>query len=315
MNTFASRDLKQRSAQQVNPGFVKLVVLHSAVSVGLLFLLSLLNLMLSDSISGYQGLDGMGAVSILQTIQSVLSTGANLLLPFWEVGILYAALRTYRRFGPVLRYYLLLIVLYFAVLMVCANLVTPLASLLPLPPTLMQLATELDMSSPDAVEQFAAAFAALPPEELLPYLTGVSLLIFVPYSIISLHLSYRFRFAPYLLVDEHRSKALVAMMHSNYLTKGHKWELFKLDLSFWWYYLLQLMISAIPLLPDLMVMLGVPLPVSADVLYLCCYGVYGVALLVLVYFAGAYVQLTYTAFLEQLRTPAESPDISELPEG
>ncbi len=49
---------------------------------------------------------------------------------------------------------------------------------------------------------------------------------------------YRYRMAVYVLLDHPDYTASQALRESCVLTDGHKWELFKLDLSFLWYYLL-----------------------------------------------------------------------------
>lgn len=52
---------------------------------------------------------------------------------------------------------------------------------------------------------------------------------------------YRYRMAVYVLLDHPDYTASQALRESCVLTDGHKWELFKLDLSFLWYYLLSVL--------------------------------------------------------------------------
>lgn len=316
------RILKQQASDRLCPEFRKLTLLHGAVTMGVLLLMTAAGLLLGRAINSHQGLSGMGSIGILQTVQSVLSTGVNLLLPFWEVGILYAAMRTLRgqntdfpmlrqgfiRFGSMLCYYLLLMLLYMGVAFACMNLLMPVMVMLPIPPTLQEALLMMDMSALESPEQIYALLATIPQSEMLSYTLRILAVFAVPYFAVIIHLHYRFRFTPYLLLDEHPSRTLVSFVHSNRLTKGSKWKLMKLDLSFWWYYLLQAAASAIVFLPDALTALGITLPLPADVLYLLCYGIYALGSLALTWFAGAYVQLTYATALEQLRTLPPSPE-------
>ncbi|NLC72488.1 MAG: DUF975 family protein [Ruminococcaceae bacterium] len=65
-----------------------------------------------------------------------------------------------------------------------------------------------------------------------------SLLLYFP-GIIA---AYRYRLAPYLLIDNPHMSALDCIRESKRLMKGHKWELFVLDLSF----ILWQLLTAIP---------------------------------------------------------------------
>lgn len=311
------RYLKQQAAERLCPEFRKLTLLHAAVTMGVLFLLAVLGVLLDRAINSHQGLSGMAGIGILQTVQSVLSTGVNLLLPFWEVGIVYAAMRTIRRqdapfpvlrqgflrFGPFLRYYLLLSLLFTGVAIACMNLLMPAMMLLPIPPSLQEMMLQMDMTTLEDPEQLYALLSAIPHSEMVSYTVRMLAIFTLPYFAVILHLHYRFRLAPFLLLDETPSRALPALMQSNQLTRGEKWQLFKLDLSFWWYYLLQVAASAIVFLPEILTALGATLPMPADALYLLCYGVYALCALAIAWFAGPYFQLTFASAYEQLLPP------------
>lgn len=311
------RHLKQQAADRLCPEFRKLTLLHTAVTMGVLFLLAILGVVLERAINSHQGLSGMAGIGMLQTVQSTLSAAVNLLLPFWEVGIVYAAMRTVRRqdaafpvlrqgflrFGPMLRYYLLLTLMFIGVAIACMNFLMPAMVLMPIPPSFQEMMLQMDMTVLEDPEQFYAMLSAIPYSEMVSYTVRILAICTLPYFAIILHLHYRFRFAPFLLLDETPSRALPALVYSNQLTRGHKWQLFKLDLSFWWYYLLQAAASAIVFLPDILTALGATLPLPADALYLLCYGVYALCSLAIAWFAGAYVQLTFATAYEQLLPP------------
>ncbi len=71
------------------------------------------------------------------------------------------------------------------------------------------------------------------------YIMLWSCLFFVP----GLIAAYRYRFAPYLLFDHPEMSAAQALRESCRLTRGQKGTLFRLDLSFWYYYILFLLAS------------------------------------------------------------------------
>lgn len=318
MNVLQSKELKQRAALRLNEasGFRKTVVLHSAVSLGALIAVMVLDLLLSNAMNQTGGLSGIGARSVLGTVQGVLSTAVNILLPFWELGILYTAVRTarqqthsfsmltrgFQRLGPVLRYYLVQLGILFAVLTVCLNVVMFFTSWIPMPEGLQTALTQLD---PTAISDPEQLLTQLPMDLLLSYLAPVLILFTLIYCGVLIHLGYRFRLSQYLLLDEEKTGAVAALGTSNRLTQHSKWSLFKLDVSFWWYYLLQLLASALAYGPELLSLAGVTLPISPGVASILFYALYAGASLALSWWAGAYVQTTYACAYEQLCTPPE----------
>ena len=79
-----------------------------------------------------------------------------------------------------------------------------------------------------------------------------SLLFIIP-GIIA---AYRYRLAIYVLLDDQDLTASEAINVSKRLTSGHKLELFILDLSFWWYYLLIALASSFTLAENFSTLLG-----------------------------------------------------------
>ena len=68
-----------------------------------------------------------------------------------------------------------------------------------------------------------------------------SLLFIVPGII----LAYAYRQSMYLLIDHPEYGAVKCLKESRRLMKGHKWELFGLDLSFFWWFLLEAVASPV----------------------------------------------------------------------
>lgn len=316
MNVLQSAGLKRRAAtllEQTRPEYRKLVTIHAAVSFGVLLVISLIQLLLNLSMTNEAGISGIGTSAIFTTAKATLGVISGILLPFWEVGVLYTSVRVVRRqeaefthltrglrrWGVVLRYYLLLLMLYFGVLMLLTNVLPIVMNFLPLPQALENAIKAMD---PAEITDPIALIEALPMKALMAYLLPITILFMVVFAGILIWLSYRFRMSQYLLMDDPAVPALPALVLSNQMTKGYKWSLCKLDLSFWWYYLLQFAASAISFAPELLELAGVSLPIAADVQFFLFQGLYSLASVAVVWFFGAYVQTTYACAYDTLRS-------------
>lgn len=232
----------------------KLMLLHTGVALGIALIISVLNLILTRQIDTTGGLAGLGLRSILETIQSLLETGSNLALPFWETGILAAAylwatrqpaenatvLMGFRRFGPVLRLRLLqglvstllaMGVVYFSSMV---YLMTPWSNTV-----VAEIETMLG-SGAEAME----AIDALTPEmmgQLVLKMKPLMILCAVLLLVILVPILYRMRFAPYLQMQQERVGARAAIAESFRMTRKNCLALLKLDLRFWWFYVLQIL--------------------------------------------------------------------------
>jgi hypothetical protein len=81
-------------------------------------------------------------------------------------------------------------------------------------------------------------------------------------------LLYRFRMAEYVILENKGIRGMGAMILSAGLLRRRCWQLFKLDLRFWWYYGLKLLCMLLLYGDLLLPMLGVALPVGGDAVYL-----------------------------------------------
>ena len=120
MSTLNRYALKETAAQRLAQATYdpqRLVLLHTGAVVALTLVLSAINYILQLQISDAGGLSGLGTRTVLSTIQMLLQLGQLVLLPFWQFGLIHAALRIcrqeeatpdtllggFRRFGPLLR--------------------------------------------------------------------------------------------------------------------------------------------------------------------------------------------------------------------
>lgn len=290
----------------------RLVLLHTLISLGFLILLTCIDYLLSVRIADLGGLSGLGSLSILETAQTLLEYASALLVPFWELGMIAAAIcfarkedaqpdvlpTAFRRFFPALRMMLLRYLRYTIVIVLCAQLAailfvsTPLS--LGLQNALAPLLTEHNLENPELLVELIMAnlniWDIMPFFALLAVLLG---LLFVP-------LFYRFRMANYLIVDAAHPKAFATLRASQLLMQGNCRSLFLLDLKFWWYYALRLVGMLLSFSHILLPMLGVNLPFSDDVALFVSLGTYCVFSLCLNLWARGYVETSYAIVYDAL---------------
>lgn len=312
----ASQIKKQASGilQKRSPEFRKTVLLHGAVIVAFLLLSGVVSFFLNRAMEGNQGLSGMGTTAILRTAQFMLTMSGNVLLPFWEIGLLYTAIRAVRgkstdfslltqgftRFAVVLRYFVLYLLILLVVGLVCSNLLMSLTMFLPTPPSIAGALESIDPAEA-MMEDIIQALSQVPRTQLLLYFVPLGVFYLAGYFTVILLLSYRFRMSRYLLMDDKPIRARQALGISNRITRGEKSNLLVLDLSFWWYYLLQIGVAAIVYIPDILVAAGVTLPISQNVANLLAYVVYCACSLVVMWFAGAYYHTAMACAYEALK--------------
>lgn len=295
----------------------KLVLLHTGAALGVSLLTTLLNLFLSRQIDATGGLAGMGLRSVLTTIQSVLELAGSLALPFWEMGIFAAAFlwasgqsarpgvlaEGFRRFGPVLRLRLLQALMLVALFMA---LIYPSSFIFMLTPWADPLLEQLQsLVSPDMTELTPQML-----EAAAVYGQPLVILCFVLFGCVAVPLLFRLRFASYLLMSKPVG-ALAAMGESFRLTRHNCLRLLKLDLQFWWYYVLQTAAAALCYGDVLLALLGVSLPWSDTAVFFLFYCLGLGSQLALFVYARPLVVTTYALAAQALQpavTPATLPE-------
>ena len=293
------------------PNEKRLVFFWAALSAGLALLTGLLSHILNSGIAGTGGLAGIGLRSILTTAQQMLNTFLSIALPFWTLGyqrvMLQFARREqatketllfgFRRFGPGLRLMLLKGLLFGAIGMFIFYGALQLLSFTSLADsvyTVLDPVVESIMADPSA--SLDPALSDLLMEALLPMMlicAGITLAVLIP-------ISYRLRFSDLRIVDDPRCGARDAIRTSFLLTKGKCLALFKLDLRFWWFWLIEAGIVAVCYGDVLLPLLGITLPISETVAF---WGFYVVAMVLQVVLYTAFhnrVSLTYALAYESL---------------
>lgn len=250
MNTKNTGALKRAAGLRLSEAACtpkRLILIHTGAAVLASLVSTVLCYLLDLQIGKTGGLGGMGARANLQTLRSLLSMLPGFAALYWEMGYFAAMLRIARgeraapdsllegfcRFWPVTRYTLLKTFLLVSLTM------TSLYAAVLIAAPLMEPVAESLMS---ALEAGAADVTQLDPtvQEALLRSSIPMLVVFGVLVLTAVVLAfYPLRLASYALLDEPRGSALAAMRTSVRLLRGHKLELLRLDLSFWWYYLLQ----------------------------------------------------------------------------
>lgn len=300
----------------------RILLIYLGISIGLSLASSLLSVFLSDRIANTGGLGNMGLRSILSTGQTILPLVQALVVVGLEIGYCMAAMRVSRsqdvsvdilrdgfhHFFPMLRAIILQGLVYSAVGMMCMYLSAYIFVMLPvsarfheiIAPMLQSVTALSSNVTLDEATIMQAAEAMLPVFWIFAVLF---LLLFIP-------LSYQYRMVMYRIIDQPRPGAFRALYESRMMMRRNRFALLKLDLTFWWFYLLQFLSVAICYGDILLPMLGITLPFSATASYFM-FLITSLALqFFLFYFAMNKVAVTYAVVYESLlpkKTPVQPP--------
>lgn len=317
-NGRALRQLASDRLAQARYNPRKLVLIHTGAALVLTTLLTVLNFILTRKIDTTGGLSGLGSRAVLETVQTMLQYASTILLPFWELGFVAAAiglargqetgpktlLEGFRRFFPALRMFLLRLVLYFVVAMVCINVSITVFTLTPLARPMLELLEPILAGSTGTLN-LDQILEQLPAEKILRSMIPVWAIFAMLYAIIMLPLHYRLRMAEFVLMDASKPGAIAALRESSQMMRHNRWKLFRLDLGFWWFYLLQGVVTLLCYGDILVDWVGIELPVTADARFFLFYAAYVLCQLALYVFAWGKVKTTYGVFYEGLLQPGE----------
>ena len=324
--TLDIRDLKARAAAlaETNRAPARTLVLWFC---GVLAALTLgsngLNLYLDSQIGNTGGLEGIGMRSLLQTVQTILSYINQFFGPFWTAGFLAAMLAMVRGIRPkprdltegfrrplrILGYVAFEAAAALLLLVAVVNLSSILFTLSPMgadfAENMAPLLLDAEALTPEGLlNQELISLDALI-ASLLPMfvITGV---LYLPLFAV---MAYGFRLALYLVMDRGIG-AIPAHFLSLRLMRGHKLQMLRLDLSWWWYYLLGAVCYAVAYLPTVLLLLGVGLPMDYTAMLFVSLAVYcGLYTLLCLWrkpMVDACYVLAYEALLPKApETPAE----------
>lgn len=294
----------------------RMVLFHTGIVLLASLIMTLLDYLLENAIGNTGGLGGMATRSVLSTIRSVLLIAQGVALPFWQIGYTFYALQVaqgknteyrtfcegFRRFGAVLRLTIFTGIIYLAIALFCTYISSFLFMMSPWGEAFIEPLYEFSSGAEideEALEQMVLALSA---DAMLPIF-----LIFIPcFLLLCAPFFYRYRMAAYWLLDHPRSGALAAMHNSRKLMQGNRMALFRLDLQFWWFYLLDSLITLVCYGDLLLDKLGIALPFSNNLSYFLFFAIYLLCQLGLYYWRKNEVSVTYGhVYLSLLEPKAE----------
>ena len=321
MNIRERRAIHQAAAHALDraPQARQIILVYAAVLCGLSLLSTVISVVLSDRISGTGGLGNIGLRSVLSTGQSVLPLLNFIITACLSLGYHTAILsftrgydastRTltggFRHFGPILRTMLLKGIFYGGTLIAATYFSSFIFMATPYSEKFIQVMTpyleSMTVLSDGFVLDETMLMTAM--EAMVPmfWILGVICLVMV------LPLYYRMRMVDFALADDPQRGAFHAVLKSRHLMRRNCFALFRLDLSLWWFYVAQIVISLVCYGDVLLPMLGVSFPWNDTVSYYLFYGL-SLAMQVVLYIFGmnrvyAVYAVAYDALMEDLPQP------------
>ena len=266
--------LKSQSATRLQGiSASRLVLIHTGVLLLLSILGSAINLYLDSQISGTGGLSGLGTRSVLQSLQTFLQYGTTLFTPFWQAGFTIAMLHIadgkpasekdllggFRRWTAVLSLQLFTMMLLFGVAIACGYLA---ATIFALTPFSEPLALAIEPMLASGTLDMSAISTDVLLDAYIPLLV-IYLLILLP---LVLYFTLSLRLSNYLILDQ-RMGGFMAIHFSMAAMRGKRLKVLKLDLSFWWYYLAEVLLTIVCYLDIILPFLGITLPFNETVAF------------------------------------------------
>lgn len=304
---------------------LRMAAIHTGVAVAVALVSTVLQYVLQAGVGNTSGLSGIGTRSILETIQTVLHYANMILTPFWGLGFLHVALlwakgeyarkedllMGFHRFGPYLGLMVNRGLLAFAVAFITMNISSIFYMITPAAAEITELATAsggdavamMEMMEQMSLEETLSLTRSLIPTIVIWAVLCMALLI---------PLLYRFRFAEYVLLENKGIRGMGAMVLSAALLRRRCWQLFRLDLKFWWYYGMKILCMVLCYADLLLGALGVTLSVDGDMAYMGSYLLYLVALFCVEVAFRPQVDTTYALTYEALKelnpVPKKEPE-------
>ena len=278
----------------------RLLAIHSGVMAGVSLVIAAISYILEHAIKPAGGLSAMDLQATLSTIQVMLRLAQLVVMPFWAAGLSYAAIGIARgrrtgpsdltegfyRFKPLLTSNLLIAVQYLVRAFISLYLSLQLMVFTPVAHKLYDAAVKLE-------EEPELGLAALLGQDYVPVMVTYAVIFGVVFLAVCLPVFYRYRLTSYLIMDDQEKGGIRAMLRSRMLMLRRRWDLAKLDLSFWWYYLLLGLGMALSCGDLILAAAGVTLPVPDGVAYwiFLCLGL--LVQLAVKILAGPKVAVTY----------------------
>lgn len=272
-----NRELKRQADGKLRavPQHKKLALYYagSVCAISVVFMLA--DQLISMAFPETGGLSNMGLRSFLSTLSSILpviSFVLSMCLSFGFLGGMVRvsrgqytspnALRTgFERFFPLLRLTALKALIIMGLSIGATYLTSLIYTLSPLSDSLVE-ALAPALSSGSLLNEGTLTLDPVTVEAIYAATPAMLAIFLVVMGVFGVPMLYRLRLADYVLYDHPETGALYALRQSRVMMRGSRWAMFKLDLSFWWYFLLAGLSAAVNYGVLLLDLVGITLPIS-----------------------------------------------------
>lgn len=313
MHIPAYSSLKHTAKERLgaSQGARTVLLLYIAISFGVSLVSLLVNFFLDHQVGQIGGLGNLGLRSMLLSIGTALPMILSLALMGLDLGYQAAMLRTargqftspnafrlgYDRFWSLLRCQIVQVCIAFFYVLGAAYAASLIFVLSPFSRDAMVF---LENGMPDPAAMSAGEALAL-----LEAMGPMFLIYFVLLLVFLVPRFYSWRMANYVILDRPGIGGFSALRESTRCMRLHRKELFRLDLHFWWYYLLSALATAVCYGDSLLPMLGVSLPFAPEVAYFVFYFLYLALQFGISWCFRNRVEVTYALVYESLRPKQE----------
>ena len=314
-------NIKTTSAHRVGsaPQEKKIVLIYSLLVMGLALLTTVVRYVLGLQIDQLGGLSNMSTRTVLSTLQSVLPLFQSLVIMCLDLGYIAAMLRVARgqyaspntlrlgfdRFWTLLRCAVFQGLFYSGLLIASVYLASMAFVVSPwgqdFTDAAAPLLSQTSLLNPQMALDDATAMA------LLPTMVPMFLMIAIAVCLLVVPVVYRLRMVNYVIIDKPGMGALAALRESRKMMRGNCLKLLKLDLSYWWFYLILAVIAAIGNLDLWLPLFGVTLPLNGDFAYFLFYGIYLALQIVAYCFLRNRIEVSYALVYDAIK-PEEPKD-------
>lgn len=306
MSIPSAKYLKKKASNRLQSGNdpKKVVLVYAGIAALSSLVVTVVQDLLDSRISQTGGIQNIGTRSMLTTADTVLTIAQLLLVMCLTLGYTGSMLRIARgqyaspnslkaggeRIWVLLRTRLLQMLIMTAAAFALCFLVINVCLLTPLSNRVIAVmgtvSAEVLLADDLALIGF---YSAMLPIILIYLVTLVPLLWYF---------SCTYRMVDYLLIDRPQLGAFGALRESRRMMQGNMKMMLRVDLSFWWYYLLQALVSVLIYLNMVLALFAIGLP--PEVLYWGTVVLYLAADFALRYFFSNKVAVTYALFYDSL---------------
>lgn len=306
MSIPSAKYLKKKASNRLQSGNdpKKVVLVYAGIAALSSLLVTVVQDLLDSRISQTGGIQNIGTRSMLTTADTVLTIAQLLLVMCLTLGYTGSMLRIARgqyaspnslkaggeRIWVLLRTRLLQMLIMTAAAFALCFLVINVCLLTPLSNRVIAVmgtvSAEVLLADDLALIGFYSAMLPI----ILIYLVALVPLLW--------YFSCTYRMVDYLLIDRPQLGAFGALRESRRMMQGNMKMMLRVDLSFWWYYLLQALVSVLVYLNMVLALFSIGLP--PEVLYWGTVVLYLAADFALRYFFSNKVAVTYALFYDSL---------------